>query len=144
MDITEVAKPKDRRPGHLARWLQSTPEQSRDTGMAMALICLLLAYFWELHRALPLGMALLVLTMARPQTFRPLAGVWFASSRMLGEVVSTVILSVLFFLLVTPIGLIRRLLGADTLQRKKWKQGAQSVFVVRSDVVQEKDLAHPY
>jgi hypothetical protein len=112
--------------------------------MAMALICLLLAYFWELHRALPLGMALLVLTMARPQTFRPLAGVWFASSRMLGEVVSTVILSVLFFLLVTPIGLIRRLLGADTLQRKKWKQGAQSVFVVRSDVVQEKGLAHPY
>lgn len=144
MDIMEVAKSKGKRPGIFSRLLQSTPEQSRDTGMAMVLICLLLTYFWALPRALPLGIALLVITMAWPKAFRPLAGVWFGFSHLLGTIVSTVILTVLFFGLVTPIGLIRRLLGADALQLKKWKKSNESVFVVRSDLIQEKDLAHPY
>jgi hypothetical protein len=72
------------------------------------------------------------------------AGLWFWLSHLLGTVMSKVILTVLFFVLVTPIGLIRRLLGADTLQLKKWKKGSDSVFVVREGAVGEKDLANPY
>jgi len=137
---TEKVKGNNR----VARWLRATPEQARDTGMAMVLICLLLGYWGKFPRFLPAAIALLFLTMAWPKAFKPLAGLWFGFSHLLGSVVSRVILTVLFFAIVTPIGLIRRLMGADALQLKKWKQGRDSVFVVREGAVQAKDLTQPY
>jgi hypothetical protein len=128
----------------LAGWLKSTPEQAKDTGMAMVLICLLLGYFGKFPKFLPVSLALLILTMAWPKAFRPLAGLWFGLSHLLSSVVSRVVLTVVFFVIVTPIGVIRRWTGADALQLKKWKQGQDSVFVVREGPVQGKDMANPY
>jgi hypothetical protein len=135
-------KPKDANP--VARWLKSTPEQAKDTGMAMVLICLLLGYWGKFPQFLPVSLVLLIITMAWPNAFRPLAGLWFGFSHLLGNVVSRVILTILFYVVVTPIGLIRRCMGADALQLKKWKQGRDSVFVVRDGPVQGKDMANPY
>lgn len=128
----------------VSRLLASTPAEARDTGMAMVLICLLLGYWGILVQFLPVSIFLLLLTMVWPNAFRPLAVLWFGLSRLLGEVVSRVVLTVLFFLLVTPIGLIRRWTGADDLQLKKWKKGEDSVFVLREGPVQEKDLIQPF
>jgi len=112
--------------------------------MAMVLICLLLGYWGKFPKFLPVSLVLLILTMAWPNAFRPLAGLWFGLSHLLGQVVSRVILTVLFYLLVTPIGVIRRWSGADALQLKKWKQGRDSVFVVREGAIQGKDMTNPY
>jgi hypothetical protein len=125
-------------------WLKSTPEQAKDTGMAMVLICLLLGYWGKFPKFLPVSLVLLILTMAWPNIYRPLAVLWFGFSHLLSQVVSRVVLTVVFFLIVTPIGVIRRWTGADALQLKKWKQGQDSVFVVREGPVQGKDLANPY
>jgi hypothetical protein len=125
-------------------WLKSTPEQAKDTGMAMVLICLLLGYWGKFPKFLPVSLVLLFITMAWPKAFKPLAGLWFGFSHLLGSVMSRVILTVLFFLIVTPIAVIRRWAGADALQLKKWKQGQDSVFVVREGPVQGKDMANPY
>ncbi|MBU4231075.1 MAG: hypothetical protein KKD99_09840 [Proteobacteria bacterium] len=135
---------KLKRANPMARWLSSTPEQAKDTGMAMVLICLLLGYWGKFPKFLPVSLALLLLTMVWPNAFRPLAVLWFGLSHLLSRVMSRVILTVVFFLVVTPIGVIRRLCGADALQLKKWKQGRGSVFVVREGVVQGKDMANPY
>jgi hypothetical protein len=139
-----MEKEKLKRDQPAVRWLQSTPEQAKDTGMAMVLICLLLGYWGKFPKFLPVSLVLLILTMAWPTAFRPLAGLWFGLSHLLGSVVSRVVLTVLFFLIVTPIGLIRRVMGADALQLKKWKRGRDSVFVVRQGVIQGKDMANPY
>ena len=139
-----MAKEKLKGTNPVARWLKSTPEQAKDTGMAMVLICLLLGYWGKFPKFLPVSLVLLILTMTWPNAFRPLAVLWFGLSHLLGSVVSRVILTVLFFLIVTPIALIRRLMGADALQLKKWKQGKGSVFVVREGPVQGKDMANPY
>jgi hypothetical protein len=125
-------------------WLRSTPEQAKDTGMAMVLICLLLGYWDKFPKFLPVSLTLLLITMVWPNAFRPLAVLWFGFSRLMGNVVSRVILSVLFFLLVTPVGLVRRLFGADALKLKDWKKGQKSVFVDREGVIQGKDLLNPY
>lgn len=126
-------------------WLLSaTRDQARDTGMAMALICLLFAYWGQRPVFVPLAIVLLLLTMAAPQVFKPLAVFWFGLSHVLGNVVSRVILSIVFFVLVTPIGLIRRWAGKDSLQLRKWKQGADSVFVARDGVIRPEDLNNPY
>jgi Saxitoxin biosynthesis operon protein SxtJ len=139
-----MAKEKMKGSNPLARWLMSTPEQAKDTGMAMVLISLLLGYWGKFPKFLPVAIALLILTMAWPKAFKPLAVLWFGLSHLLSQVVSRVVLTVVFFLVVTPIGIIRRWTGADTLQLKKWKQGKGSVFVVREGVIQGKDMANPY
>ena len=135
-------KPKDANP--LARLLRATPEQARDTGMAMVLICLLLGYWGKFPKFLPVSLVLLIITMAWPKAFTPLAGLWFGLSHLLSSVVSRVLLTIVFFVIVTPIGLIRRLIGADAMQLKKWKQGRDSVFVVREGPIQGKDMVNPY
>jgi polyferredoxin len=142
MEIIVQSKPKVK--GLLSRLLAATPDQARDTGLALTLLCLIIVYFWQAYRLVPLAMVFLVVTMAWPRAFQPVAGLWFGLAHVIGTVMSTVILSVLFFGLVTPVGLIRRVMGADALQLKKWKKGEDSVFAVRADLIQKKDLQAPY
>jgi hypothetical protein len=139
-----MAKAQPQRPNPVSRWLNATPEQAKDTGMAMVLICLLLGYWGRFPKFLPVAIVLLLITMTWPKAFTPLAVLWFGLSHLLSRVVSRVVLSVIFFLVVTPIGLIRRWSGKDALQLKKWKQGRDSVFVVREGPVQAKDMTNPY
>ena len=139
-----MATEKLKRANPMTWLLSSTKEQAKDTGMAMVLICLLLGYWGKFPKFLPVSLVLLIITMAWPNAFRPLAVVWFGLSHLLGNVVSRVILTVVFFLIVTPIGVIRRWSGADALQLKKWKQGQDSVFVVREGPIQGKDMVNPY
>jgi hypothetical protein len=128
----------------ISRLLSSTPEQAKDTGMAMVLICLLLGYFGKFPKFLGVSIALLLITMTWPKAFKPLAGLWFGLSHVMGQVVSKIVLTLIFFLVVTPIGLIRRWTGADALQLKKWKRGSASVFVERQGPIPDKDLLNPY
>jgi len=129
----------------LGAWLLSaTKDQARDTGMALVLICLIAAYWGHHPRFLPLAMVILILTMAAPQIFRPLAVFWFGLSHIMGNVVSKVVLSLVFFLVVTPIGLMRRWAGKDSLQLRQWKKDQGSVFVTREGVIQAEDLENPY
>jgi len=139
-----MANTKQPRNKALAWLLSSTPEQAKDTGMAMVLICLILGAWGKFPQFLQVSVALLLVTMIWPNAFRPLATLWFGLSHVLSNIVSRVILTVLFFLVVTPIGLIRRAMGADALQLKKWKQGKDSVFVVREGALQAQDLENPY
>lgn len=129
----------------LLAWLTGASlDQARDTGLALALICLLLAYWGERPRFLPLAIILLLISMVWPRLFRPLAALWFGLSHLLGTVMSKVLLTIVFFVMLTPIGLIRRWAGADPLQLKKWKKDSDSVFRVRGDKILPQDLDRPY
>jgi hypothetical protein len=121
-----------------------TTEQAKDTGMAMVLICLLVAHFAEWPAFYGVAVVLLLVDMIHPPVYRPAAVVWLGFSRGAGTVASLILLSVVFFLLVTPLGLIRRLMGHDPLQLRKWRQGSSSVFVSRDHVYGPGDLEHPY
>jgi hypothetical protein len=113
----------------------ATKEQAKDTGLAAVLILLLMAYFWQLPTLLAPAIGVLVLTMAWPAFFRPAAVVWFGLSHLIGTVASKVILS---------IGLLRRLLGADSMRLRGWKRGRESVFGVRDHVYTPTELERPF
>jgi uncharacterized membrane protein len=143
MEIITHPKPKQKE-GLFSRLLSATPDQARDTGMALTLLCLLIVQFKHAHKLVPVAIILLIIAMAWPRAFQPLAGLWFGLSHVLGTVMSKVVLTLVFFLVVTPIGLMRRSLGKDSLQLKKFKKDRDSVFLVRSDLVEKKDLHKPY
>ena len=118
--------------------------QSRDSGLALVLISLILAWGASTQFFLPLGIGLLVVTMTAPGLFRPFAKFWFGLSHALGTVVSRILLTVLFYAMVTPVGIIRRLLGKDAMQLKSWKDSRSTVFQNREHLFTRQDLDHPY
>jgi len=121
-----------------------TRDQAKDTGMAMVLICLLIAYFGQRPKFAALAIILLVIDMVWPPVFHYPAKVWFGLAHLMGAIMSRVLLTVLFFGLVTPLGLVRKLGGADPMQRKKWKKGNDSVFKTREHVYSAQDIEQPY
>jgi hypothetical protein len=121
-----------------------TKDQCKDTGMAMVLIVLLLTLAVKRDYMIFGAIGLLVLTMIRPQLFRPVAVIWFGLSRLLGMVTSRVLLSVIFLVVVTPVGLARRALGKDTLRLKSFKRGHGSVMEERNHTFSANDILKPY
>lgn len=118
--------------------------QARDTGLAAVLILLLIAHFQESVTLVGPAIVVLVLDMIWPGLFRPLGYFWFSLANILRKVVSTILLTVVFLFIATPIGLVRRLLGADPMGEKRWKNGGSSVFVEREHLFSAKDLERPY
>lgn len=119
-------------------------ERCRDAGMAVVLICLLGYSLFAQEILLRASILFLLVAMVYPLAYKPFARFWFALSTVLGTIASTVILTVLFFALVFPIGRTRRLLGKDVMQRHRWKEGDGSVFRVRNHPLEARDLEHPY
>ncbi len=127
-----------------SRLLSSTKDQARDTGLALILICLLIAYIGNLSQFVPAAIVLLLLNMIWPDIFRPAAWFWFGLSHFMGTIATRILLTIIFFLLVTPVGLIRGLTGADAMQIKKWKKSSDSVFIVRDHKFLAEDIEKPF
>ena len=124
--------------------MKVSDEQCKDSGLALVLIALILSMVFSPYYFLPIGIGLLVVTMSVPTLFRPFARIWFGFSHALGTLVSRILLTLLFYGLVTPVGCIRRVLGKDSMQLKKWKRGKVSVFHDRDHLFTRQDLDNPY
>jgi hypothetical protein len=85
-----------------------------------AIVCALSSWrsggvdLWSLGAAA----AFLTVTLAAPGLLAPLNRIWSAFGRLLHAIVSPVILAVLFYGAITPIGLLSRLCGHDPLRRR--------------------------
>ncbi len=60
----------------------------------------------------------LVLGLLNSSILTPLNKIWFKFGIFLGKIISPLIMGIIFFLVVTPIGLIMRILGKDVLNLK--------------------------
>lgn len=121
-------------------------DQSKDTGMVCTLICLLLALYFKdfTLQFMAAAMSILVINIVVPILFKPLAWIWFGIALVLGSVMSKVILSLLYIIMIIPVGFIRMILGKDSLYLKKWKKGGAYVFHIRDHTFTAKDIEHPY
>ncbi len=119
-------------------------DRAKDTGMAVVLICLLLAYYRNDQRFVLAAIVALVVDMVWPGLFYYPSKAWFGLAHVMGAIVSRVILTALFFGVVAPVGIVRRALGADPMRRKQWKDGDGSVFEVRDHKYQAPDIEQPY
>jgi hypothetical protein len=121
-----------------------TKDQAKDTGMAMVLICLIAGFFSHNDFFFKLAIVLLVVDMIVPRIFAPVAVIWLGLSRLLGTVISKILLTIVFFVLVVPVGLFRRLIGKDALQLKKFGRGEGSVMTNRDHLYGPADVEKPY
>jgi hypothetical protein len=124
--------------------MKITKDQSRDTGMAMVLLLLILFLSLKQQPLVLAALALHVVNMTAPQLFKPVALVWLSLSHLLGSVVSRMLLALVFFVVVTPMGAVRRLLGKDSLRLRVFKSSTESVMVHRNHIFVSDDLERPY
>ena len=65
-----------------------------------------------------ISLIFLVLGLLNSKILSPLNKLWFKFGILLGKIVSPLVMGIIFFLVVTPTGLIMRLLGKDVLNLK--------------------------
>jgi len=108
--------------------LKTGPADLRKFGLTVGGAFTLLALWFGLRHqpfgpyllipAVPLG----VLGLVCPRSLKPVFIGWMAMALTLGTIVSTVLLTLLFYLVVTPTGLLARGFGQDFLSRKLDRQ----------------------
>ncbi|MBD1137696.1 hypothetical protein IDH33_02570 [Pelagibacterales bacterium SAG-MED43] len=81
--------------------------------------------------SLIISLIFLVLGILNSNFLSPLNKIWFKFGILLGKLISPVIMGIIFFLVVTPIGLIMRLLGKDLLNLKY--NNYQSYWIEKND-----------
>jgi hypothetical protein len=69
--------------------------------------------------SLIISLIFLILGLIQSKILTPLNKLWFKFGIFLGKIISPIIMGVIFFLVVTPTGLVMRLLGKDVLNLKK-------------------------
>ena len=72
--------------------------------------------------SLVVSIIFLLLGLFNSQILTPLNKIWFKFGIILGNIVSPIVMGLVFFCVVTPIAIIMRLLGKDILNIKKNKK----------------------
>ena len=68
--------------------------------------------------SLPISIIFLVLGLLNSKLLNPLNIVWVKFGELLGRIVAPIVMAIIYFIIVTPIGLFMRLIGKDLLNLK--------------------------
>ena len=94
---------------------------NRSFGVVFFIVFLLIALYPVINKeeirvwSLIVSLIFLVLGLLNSKILNPLNQIWFKFGILLGRIISPLIMAIIFFFVVTPIGLIMRTLGKDIL-----------------------------
>jgi len=109
---------------------------NRSFGIVFFIVFLLISIYPLINNesirvwALVISLIFLLLGVINSNLLYPLNKLWFKFGIILSKVVSPLVMGVIFFLVITPIGLIMRLLGKDLLNLKY--NGNKSYWIEKS------------
>ena len=97
---------------------------NRSFGIVFFIVFLLISIYPLINNediriwSLLVSLIFLVLGLINSNILSPLNKLWFKFGILLGKIISPIIMATIFFLVVTPIGLIMRIIGKDLLNLK--------------------------
>ena len=80
-----------------------------------------------------LSLVFLIITIIRPNLFTFLNKLWIKFGILLGKIISPIVMGLVFFFVVTPIGVLVRILKKDVMGLKR---GGSSYWINREDKLQ--------
>ena len=98
---------------------------NRSFGLVFFVVFLLISIYPLLHGqnlrfwSLIVAIIFLALGLLNSKILTPLNKIWFKFGLLLGRIVSPVIMSIIFFFVVTPISFVMKILGKDILNLKR-------------------------
>jgi hypothetical protein len=124
--------------------ITTTSEKNKDTGFVILLGLLL----WYFHSGnilfIKLSVLCILVSLVIPVVLKPVTFVWFGLSEAMGTIISRILLFAIFFCIVTPIGIARRMISKEQLQTELWKKSQDSVFKDRSIRFTISDIKNPF
>jgi cellulose synthase/poly-beta-1,6-N-acetylglucosamine synthase-like glycosyltransferase len=121
-----------------------TREKNKDIGFVILLGLLL----WYFHSGnillLYLSVLCVLVSLLIPVILKPVSFAWYGLSETMGTIISRALLSAIFFCIVTPIGVARRLISKKRLQTEQWKKSRESVFEDRNVCFTISDIKNPF
>lgn len=125
--------------GHesLQRERQVEGSSNRSFGIVFAVVFAIIALFPLLFGgalrwwSVVIALAFLALALLAPATLAPLNRIWMRFGLLLHKIVSPIVLGIMFFLVVTPIGLLMRATGKDPL-RLRLDKSARTYWIDRT------------
>jgi hypothetical protein len=121
-----------------------TKKQLIESGIVLVIILLLLEVYSKNSIWIGISIVILFINLILPVIFYPFAFLWFNLSETLGKIVSKIVLGIIFYIIVVPIGIIRKFSGKDNLLLTKFKQDRSSVLKIRNYTYNSEDLNKPY
>ena len=97
---------------------------NRSFGIVFFIVFVLIAIYPIINQeevrlwSLIISFLFLFLGLLNSKILTPLNKLWFKFGILLGKIISPIIMGIIFFLVVTPIGLLMRLLGKDLINLK--------------------------
>lgn len=121
-----------------------TKKQCTEFGQVAAGVLLLVALYRREWHFVSGAFIVLLVNMIAPVLFYPFAWSWFALAKILAEINMRVLLTLLFCLMVMPVGLWRKLRRRDSLRLRQFRQGSDSVLETREKSYKKEDLLHTF
>lgn len=119
-------------------------KQCTEFGQVCVLAMLVLFLYFNQKIYIQTALIILLINLIAPVIFYPFAVVWFWLAEKISNVSSTIILSLIFFVIVVPVGLLRKLFVKDNLTLKQFKKNTSSVMVTRNHIYVKDDLLHSF
>ena len=99
-------------------------KELRNFGLTVGLVFIVIAFWPAVWRAEPVrawslipGVLLLVFGVSLPKVLKPVFKIWMKIGHVMGWVNTRIILGVVFYGIITPMGLVMRLFGWDSMSR---------------------------
>jgi hypothetical protein len=121
-----------------------TKKQCMEFGLVTILVSIFLAIYLKQNIFVKGAFILTLITIIIPIVFYPFAAVWFWLSKVLSVVGSRVLLTIVFFIVVTPIGLIRKIMHRNNMNIDQFKKSTKSVMINRDHLYTTGDLTDTF
>jgi hypothetical protein len=121
-----------------------TKEQIKDTGIIFGIIMLFIGIYSASELWLKLSFVTILSAVIIPQIFTYPARLWFLFSEKLGSFVSLIMVSIIYFIVVIPIALVRKLMKKDPMQIRSFKKGRGTAWVNREYQFTPADMNKPF
>jgi hypothetical protein len=119
-------------------------KEHRDAGLALMLLMLLVRVMGKVHVADALLVFVLLLTMVAPALLYPFSWLWYNISDVLGRMASLLLLNLVYWLLLVPVAVVRKMMGRDSLKLRQFKKSKDSVFHQRNYTFTSQDLSNTF
>ena len=122
-------------------------KQIKKFGILLFVVFAILAYIYRndmyIAGLLTLGAIFSILGVIRPHLLHALYRTWMGIAIILGFFVSKIVLGLLFYILLTPIGFITRVIKGDILNQKI-DRDKKSYWTLHEDKKDKESLEHPF
>ena len=125
--------------------MKLSKEKILEACMALILLCLVSFILTQMNFLLIIAVCILLISMTSPMLMRLPSVMWYKLALVLGVISNIAISSFVFYLVLLPISLFRKVTRSHTdLKVKDWSKNKESAFISRNHKYTKSDMENMF